>query len=1087
MTKDKGRHSRQQVVAKVSSLLVILNRNLDSIKPWHRLYQILYKSATSLVCLDNLVARRFLHTNLRNTGPQYDNTNKVSFISYNSRGFNEFKQDFMRFLLNSSVSSSQIPILCNQENFILRDNSYKLRKAFPGFHLLINPAVKKSLNTGRPSNGMFIAIPDSIKNNVEDVSPGFWRVQAATLSFQSSKLLLINTYFPTDPQRVNTDESDLLETLGYIKRVVDSNPCDGVLVVGDLNSDFSRQSSHSRAVKDALEELSLELAWDKFSVDFTATHEMLGQTFISTLDHFAWSEQVGGSVTDGGVLHLPDNQSDHCPIYCTVDLPSIQHNSSAPRPSRSRPSWRKATDQQKNEYRNILEEKLARLSAPESVLTCMDVHCQDVKHREDLDKYTIEVLETVQGVAEDCLPVPSGGRTSSIRPGWLEQVKPYREVAYFWHQVWKSADKPINTELHRIMKRSRNTYHYEFKKCKKAEEQIKRNKLLSACLDRGGGDLFKELKSLRKAPSVTANSIDGVSSDIPNHFSKIYSTLYNSASDVNELEVVHQQVNSAVNSASLDTVTRITPELLKNASCKLKAGKSDPVYSFSSDCFKTAADSLYVHLSSIMKSCTVHSHVSQVLLLSTLVPLVKDKLGNINSSKNYRSVAISSILLKLIDWVIILLEGSCLGLDELQFAYQAGCSDTMCTWAATETINYFLNQGSEVFTCATVMSKAFDLTLHSLMFSKMFKAGVSAILVRLLIFIYSNQLANVCWNNEHSEAFTVKNGCGQGKVLAALAYCLYCEELFQTLRRKRSGCWVLGKYRGIFGYSDDNWLIAPSISALQDMLYTCQEFAARHNLKFSTDPEPRKCKTKCMAFLFKQRELPRIMLCGNPLPWVDRLLHLGNLVSNKLDGGQADMELKVARYIDRNCNINQEFRFAHPASKIALNSIYNCHFTGCQLWDLFSPGAEKFYGTYNRSIKVMAGLPYSTHRYLIEPLSEKMHMSRTLMRNFLSFIAELRKSSKPVLRQLYDLSKNDVLTTTGANLRNILLLTNLSNVDHLKPCIVDQISYKTIKKEDQWRVELIKELIDMKCGVKNLPEEMTMTEVEDILDLACTQ
>ena len=105
----------------------------------------------------------------------------------------------------------------------------------------------------------------------------------------------------------------------------------------------------------------------------------------------------------------------------------------------------------------------------------------------------------------------------------------------------------------------------------------------------------------------------------------------------------------------------------------------------------------------------------------------------------------------------------------------------------------------------------------------------------------------------------------------------------------------------------------------------------------------------------------------------------------------------------------------------------------------------------------------------------------------MSFIAELRKSSKPVLRQLYDLSKNDVLTTTGANLRNILLLTNLSNVDHLKPCIVDQISYKTIKKEDQWRVELIKELIDMKCGVKNLPEEMTMTEVEDILDLACTQ
>ena len=38
------------------------------------------------------------------------------------------------------------------------------------------------------------------------------------------------------------------------------------------------------------------------------------------------------------------------------------------------------------------------------------------------------------------------------------------------------------------------------------------------------------------------------------------------------------------------------------------------------------------------------------------------------------------------------------------------------------------------------MSKAFDLTLYSLMFTKMLNAGVAAILVRLLI--YSNQLTN---------------------------------------------------------------------------------------------------------------------------------------------------------------------------------------------------------------------------------------------------------------------------------------------------------------------------------------------------------
>ena len=376
--------------------------------------------------------------------------------------------------------------------------------------------------------------------------------------------------------------------------------------------------------------------------------------------------------------------------------------------------------------------------------------------------------------------------------------------------------------------------------------------------------------------------------------------------------------------------------------------------------------------------------MSQVLLLCTLVPLVKDKLGNVNSSKNYRSVAISSILLKIIDWVIILLEGSSLGLNELQFAYQAGCSTVMCTWAALETIDYFLKNGSEVFTCATDMSKAFDLTLHSLMFSKMLEAGVSAILVRLLIYIYANQLANVRWNGEHSNNFTIKNGCGQGKVLAAIAYCMYCEELFKILQRRRSGCWVLGHFRGIFGYSDDNWLLAPSLSALQDMLNTCQEYAAAHNLKFSTDKDLKKCKTKCMAFLDKPRELPSLMLCGNPLPWVDKLLHLGNMISNKIDGCQLDMKQKQAMYIEKNCTINQEFSFAHPSSRFLVKRIYNCHFSGCQLWNLFSKVADKFYSTFNRSVKVMADLPFGTHRNLIEAVSGQQHMSLTLIRNYLN-------------------------------------------------------------------------------------------------------
>ena len=104
------------------------------------------------------------------------------------------------------------------------------------------------------------------------------------------------------------------------------------------------------------------------------------------------------------------------------------------------------------------------------------------------------------------------------------------------------------------------------------------------------------------------------------------------------------------------------------------------------------------------------------------------------------------------------------------------------------------------------------------------------------------------------------------------------------------------------------------------MLRTCEEYAASHNLKFSTDPNPVKCKTKLMAFLKKPRELPNLMLCGNLLPWVDKVKHLGNTITNKIDGNQLDAKIKTAKFIDKNNSLQQEFYFAHPMTKVEINN-----------------------------------------------------------------------------------------------------------------------------------------------------------------------
>ena len=80
------------------------------------------------------------------------------------------------------------------------------------------------------------------------------------------------------------------------------------------------------------------------------------------------------------------------------------------------------------------------------------------------------------------------------------------------------------------------------------------------------------------------------------------------------------------------------------------------------------------------------------------------------------------------------------------------------------------------------MTKAFDLVKHSLLFNKLLQAGLPLIFLRLLMYIYMKQYANVKWNNMFSNMFMLTNGVRQGGVISAILYCFYGNQLFSELR-----------------------------------------------------------------------------------------------------------------------------------------------------------------------------------------------------------------------------------------------------------------------------------------------------------------
>ena len=178
---------------------------------------------------------------------------------------------------------------------------------------------------------------------------------------------------------------------------------------------------------------------------------------------------------------------------------------------------------------------------------------------------------------------------------------------------------------------------------------------------------------MRKCPGSVVNTIDGVSTDIPDHFASIYSKLYNSVDEKDKLGNLLEVINRSIDNQSIAEIKDVTPEIVEKAARRLKTKKSDPLLQFNSDCLINAPKVLFERLSMVFQFFLIHGHVTDMLLMSSLVPLVKDKLGNLCSSENYRSIAISSLILKIFDWVLIILSGDKLQLDDLQFRYKAGC------------------------------------------------------------------------------------------------------------------------------------------------------------------------------------------------------------------------------------------------------------------------------------------------------------------------------------------------------------------------------------------------------------------------------
>ena len=246
------------------------------------------------------------------------------------------------------------------------------------------------------------------------------------------------------------------------------------------------------------------------------------------------------------------------------------------------------------------------------------------------------------------------------------------------------------------------------------------------------------------------------------------------------------------------------------------------------------------------------------------------------------------------------------------------------------------------------------------------------------------------------------------------------------------------------------------------MVEICDKFAKKMDLKFNTNLDPSKSKTKCILFSKKLRDrqnVAPVLLNGDPLPWVKEVKHLGNLLES--DNSMArDITIKRAKFIGKLNSLSQEFHYVAPHVFMKILNIYAVSFHGSGLWDIFSPNCERLYKAWNVAVRLAWKVPRTTHRYLIEGISGCLHPKVMLASRHVKFVKQLRSSSKMGVRVLASLASNDQRCVLGMNMAKVSRECS-SNMENLTPSMVKtKLKYFDVPEEEGWRLGPILELLN---------------------------
>ena len=112
------------------------------------------------------------------------------------------------------------------------------------------------------------------------------------------------------------------------------------------------------------------------------------------------------------------------------------------------------------------------------------------------------------------------------------------------------------------------------------------------------------------------------------------------------------------------------------------------------------------HLSSLFNVCLMHGKIPQECMQTVIVPICKNKNGNISDAGKYRPVTLATIIFKLFEHYILSCISPLLATTDNQFGFKPKHGTDMCLFLLKQTVFYYVSKDDPVFSAFLDASKA---------------------------------------------------------------------------------------------------------------------------------------------------------------------------------------------------------------------------------------------------------------------------------------------------------------------------------------------------------------------------------------------